>query len=228
MNLSYSHGRQFVEEIRPILETGDASFLTRHLRRFWPSDKLKGLLDCGHEDAVCLALVGLSFVGSMGDCAAAATLLHDDDGFTADMAEHALWSIWFRSEGEQASEQLAAAISCINEGELDTAGVLITKILRAYPGFAEAYHQLSLIHFLRGEYAESAVNCRAALALNPWHFGAMATLGHCHAAAGRLHQAFTAYQQALKLHPRLQGVRQAICQIRRAVRPASVNSFTNF
>src|SRR5690606_5739092 len=143
----------------------------RHLNRYWPNPTLRGLLDCGHDDAVCLALLGLSLVGSMRDCSTIAPLLHDDDGFTAEMAEHALWSIWFRWEEADANEKLATAVKLISQGELDCAGQMLEELLGCHPGFAEAYHQLGLVQFLRGEYAEGITNCQAALMLNPWHFG---------------------------------------------------------
>ncbi len=225
MTLSYSHGREFIEQIRPILERGNIDELSWYLQRFWPAEKLRGLLQAGHEDAACVALAGLSLVGTMKDCPAVAGLLHDDDGLTAELAEHALWSIWFRAAGPAANEQVASAVRLISQGELDAALERIAQVLAAHPDFAEAYHQQSLIHFLRGQYAEAINLSRAALLLNPWHFGAMAVLGHCYAATGRLEQACSSYRQALQLHPRLQGVRQAIRQIRES---APVNTFTKF
>jgi tetratricopeptide (TPR) repeat protein len=226
MTLSYSHGRQFVEEVRPIMERRDSDAFLQHLRQFWPAERLRDLLACGHEDAVYAALAGLTFVGTMPDCPAVAALLHDDDGLTADLAEHALWAIWFHAGGSL-DERLALAVRLISQGELNAALDVITDVLGIRPDYAEAYHQLSLVFFLRGDYRQAILNCRATLLLNPWHFGAMSTLGHCHAAGGRLDQAYLAYQRALQLHPRLQGVRQALRQIRQAIPAPTVNSFTN-
>jgi tetratricopeptide (TPR) repeat protein len=226
MTLSYSHGREFLEQIRPILERADTEGFIRHLDQYWLGDKLIGLLQCGHEEAVGAALAGLSLVGKMDDCSRIAALLHDDDGLTADLAEHALWSIWFRAGGPESNEQVAAAVRLISLSNLDAAGERISEVLAAHPDFAEAYHQMGLVHFLRGDYVLAISFCQATLLLNSWHFGAMALLGHCHAAGGRLEQACAAYQQALQLHPRLQGVRQAIRQIRKAAPQAPVNTFT--
>jgi len=228
MTLTYSHGREFVEEIRPSLERGDVTAFLRHLRVYWPAAELCSLLQCGHEDAVCAALAGLTFVGTMEDCPAIAVLLHDDDGLTADLAEHALWSIWFRAGEIECNQRLAQVVRLISQSDLDKAEEIVAEVLGVQPRFAEAHHQFSLIHFLRGEYAQAIGSCQTALSLNPWHFGAMATLGHSHAAMGQLDLACAAYKRALQLHPRLQGVRQAIRQIRGAAGSSSVNSFTNF
>jgi tetratricopeptide (TPR) repeat protein len=226
MTLSYSHGREFVEVVRPMMQRGDISAFLKYLREFWPAERLRGLLSCGHEHAVYAALASLNFVGTMADCPAVAALLHDDDGMTADLAEHVLWAIWFR-EGGNLNESLAHAVRLISQGDLAAAVNRITEVLSVRPDYAEAYHQLSLVCFLRGDYRQAILNCRATLLLNPWHFGAMSILGHCHAAAGHLDQAYLAYQRALQLHPRLQGVRQALRQIRQARPGPTVNSFTN-
>jgi tetratricopeptide (TPR) repeat protein len=226
MTLTYSHGREFVEVVRPMMARGDTDAFLKYLHEFWPTERLRELLSCGHEHAVYAALAGLSFVGNMQDCPAVAALLHDDDGMTADLAENVLWAIWFRAGGIL-DERLALAVRLISQGDLGGAVNQITDVLGIRPDYAEAYHQLSLIFFLRGDYRQAILNCRATLLLNPWHFGAMSTLGHCHAAVGHLDQAYSAYQRALQLHPRLQGVRQALRQIRQAHADPTVNSFTN-
>lgn len=229
MSLSYSHGREFVEELRPLLECGDVDAFVRHLRDRWPAEQLCEILNCGHEDAVHVALVGLSFVGTMENCRAIVPLLHADDGITAGFAEHALWSIWFQAGGEQASCRLAAAVRLISENQLDLAQNIIIEVVSYRPDFAEAYHQLAIIQFLRGDYVQSLANCRAAVLLNPCHFGAIAGTGHCYTAMGQLEQAAASYQAALHIHPRLEGVRQAIRQIREFNRTKPhVNTFTNF
>lgn len=232
MSLSYSHGREFVEQARPIFESDNPEAVARFLRRYWPASDLRALLDCGHDDAASMALVGLSLIGIMEDGAAIAALLHHDDGTMAEFAEHALWSIWFRDGGDEASAALAQAVRLIDEQKLDEATAAISAALASAPDFAEAHHQLAMLGFLRGDYAVAIESCRSALRLNPWHFGAMAGLGHCYAAQGYFNEARMAYQRALELNPRLAGVRQAIRQLRSLshadeAAPGPVNQFTN-
>ena len=228
MTLSYSHGREFIEQVRPILERRDTEAFVRHLDQFWPPNALRGLLQCGHQDAAYAALAGLALGGSMAHCPFIAGLLHDDDGLTADLAEHALWCIWFRAGGPEPNQQVALAVRLISRGELDAAHECIARVLATHPSFAEAYHQMALVHFLRGDYVQAISFCQATLLLNAWHFGAVALMGHCYASSAQFEQACAAYQRALQLHPRLQGVRQAIHQIRAAACPNSVNTFTKF
>jgi tetratricopeptide (TPR) repeat protein len=214
MSLSYSHGREFLDEVRPILEQHDTALLARYLAVHHPHDNLRDLLATGHDEAVKMALVCLSVTGDMSDNAAIAALLHSDDPVTAAVAEHALWSIWFRGADEQARCELDAAVRLIGNGMLDEAISCLTKLLRAYPTFAEAYNQRAIAWFLKEDYVHSAADCRQTLRLNPWHFGAMAGLGHCYASLGKLEMALEVYRSALQLHPRFEGIRQSISQIR--------------
>ena len=101
MMVSYTHGREFVRQVRPFLERCDAEALARYLRRDWPNERLCSLLGCGHDDAVNVAVVCLSLMGTMADTHAVAALLQDGDAETARLAEHALWSIWFQGQAQE-------------------------------------------------------------------------------------------------------------------------------
>ena len=61
-------------------------------------------------------------------------------------------------------------------------------------------------------------DCRRTLRLNGHHFGALAGLAHSYASLGQLDRALNAYHHALRVHPRLEGIRQSISQIRAYLR----------
>lgn len=214
MSLSYSHGREFVAQARPFLESRDSNGLARHIQKHWPGCALRELLTCGHQDAVNSALVGLALTGSMADGPAVALLLADDDADTASYAEYTLWALWFRGAEEPARNALCQAVQLIGNNDLDAAIVDLDKLLHEFPNYAEAYNQRAIAYFLKEDYGRSLVDCRETLRLNPQHFGAMAGAGHCHTALGQLPQALEAYRRSLLLHPRLEGVRESIRQIR--------------
>jgi tetratricopeptide (TPR) repeat protein len=91
-------------------------------------------------------------------------------------------------------------------------------VLRHCPRFAEAHNQLAIAHFLKGDYEGAVRHSKCALLLNGYHFGALAGLGHSYAALGRLHEAMASYQLALRLNPRLEGIRQSIRAVRTRLR----------
>ena len=66
MALTYTHGREFVRQVCPIIERRDIEALVCHLRCHWPNKDLRGLLGCGHDEAVKAALLCLSMVGDSG------------------------------------------------------------------------------------------------------------------------------------------------------------------
>jgi len=200
MDLSYTQGREF-----------------RYLQRYWPNRALRGLLSCGHDDAVKLALVCLSLAGTMTDNRAVARLLDDDDTRTATLAENTLWSIWFRAGDDQANLRLVRAVHLIDRGRLDQAIELLSRIIHCCPAFAEAYNQRAIACFLKSDYACSIENCKKALQLNAHHFGALACLGHAYTSLGHLYPALEAYRRSLEVHPRLEGIRQSIHQIRQCI-----------
>ncbi len=213
MSLSWIQGQELVRDVRPILEQRDAAALVRHLERYWPADRLAELLGCGNADAEKTALVCLAMTGSMAHGARVARVLHSSDPAAVGFAEYALWSIWLRAGDDEANASLHAAVQLIGEECLELAVERLTELIARCPRFAEAYNQRAIALFLQGEYAQAAEDCTRTLRLNPYHFGALAGLGHCHAAQGRLESAFNAYLATLQLHPRLEGIRQSLQQI---------------
>ena len=214
MALTYTHGREFVRQVCPIIERRDIEALVCHLRCHWPNKDLRGLLGCGHDEAVKAALLCLSMVGDSGDCETVSKVLKEGDADTSMLAEHALWSVWFRAGGDEAGVQLQRAIYLVAEGQLTPAIRLLSDLLTRWPTFAEAYNQRAIAYFLKGEYSPAIYDCEQALRLNAHHFGALADLGHIWAILGRLESALDAYRRALALHPRLEGIRQSIQQVR--------------
>lgn len=214
MGITYTLGREFASELRPIVERYDGQAVADYLQQYWPAPRLVELLSCGHDEAVKIALLGLSLIGTTRDNRAIARLLHDDDAFTAAMAEHALWSTWFRGGDHEANRTLKRAVHLLSRDRLDDAISILNDLTRRCPRFAEVFNQLAIAHFLKGNHAEAIENCHCTLELNPYHFGAMAGLGHCCASLGKLDLALEAYHDALHLNPRMQGIRQSIQEVR--------------
>ncbi len=224
MTLSYTHGREFVRQVRPILEAQDIESLIRYLRHYWPGQCLRGLLTCGYDEAVKAVLVCLWCTGTKADTRAVARLLHDDDGQMAALAEHALWSIWFRAGDDRANVHLMHAVRLLGRGRFDQAIKSLDALIGRCSTFAEAYNQRAIAHFLSGEYVCAISDGMQAVRLNEHHFGALAGLGHSYAALGRLDRALEAYRRSLELHPRLEGVRESIRQIRECIARSQASS----
>ena len=210
MGLLYRDGWEFVRQVRPLFKEQGTPHLRSFLACNWPGDRLVSLLECEYADAVKLALVCLSLIGTRNHCERIALKLHDDDATTVKFAEHALWTIWFHSGNRVYSRLLKQAVRFIDEGVYRPAILLLNRIVERCPDFAEAYHQRSAVCFLTGDYDQALLDGRRVLYHNPLHFGAMAYLGHSYAAAGAVVAAVEMYQAALQVHPHFEAAHQAM------------------
>lgn len=210
-------GADFVNELTPLIERHDTDALLAFLDQHWPRESLLEMLSSDNMDAVKVALVCLAFVGRMSDTSRIAPLLHSHDAAAIACAEHTLWSIWFRSGDDAQNVRLTQAVDLIGRDRFSDAIEQLDLLIARAPRFAEAYNQRAIACFLAGEYDRAAEDCRHALRLNPFHFGAMAGLGHSYAASRKLAAAMQAYRAALAIHPRLEGIRQSITCIRRCL-----------
>lgn len=144
------------------------------------------------------------------------SLQHEDFGLRSN-AERALWAIWFRSGNESVDALLKEGARCIKDERYDDAIEKLTAAIQAAPNFAEGHNQRAIAYFMLEQWDKSIEDCERAIALNPYHFGAFAGLGHCHLRLGHLRQAIDAYQRALQLNPNLYAIAETILQIQGAL-----------
>ena len=214
---TYWCGRKFVSEIRPFLEACEADLLIGHLRSNWPNKLLRDLLFCGDDEAVKVALLCLSLMGTMEDTFGIVSLFPRADAFTRNLAEYAMWSIWFRASDDRANMALRRAVQLMGENCLNEALTRLSDLLDSHPAFAEAHNQRAIIYFLRGDYESAKQDLSETLRLNPCHYAALACLGHCHVTLGHLDTALALYRKAERLHPRAEGLREAIEAVTRGL-----------
>jgi tetratricopeptide (TPR) repeat protein len=208
----------FVASVKPLIEASDLEGLFSHLRCNWTADQITSLLSCRDADARKVALLALSLVGRRCCIPALAERLRDRDSMTNQMAEHALWSIWFRCGTSPANSELAQGAQCLTKRDFQRAMEHFNRAVELCPDFAEAYNQRAIAWYLLEEYDRSARDCQRAVELMPCHFGAWAGLGHCHAHRGQIVEAIKSYQRALQVNPHLDGIAQAVAELREHLR----------
>lgn len=156
------------------------------------------------------ALLSLGLVGTMESNAVVASALADEDGSVREIAEKALWSLWFRADSPENNAALEKISKLIGRGRTESAIVQATELIGRSPDFAEAYNQRAIALFAEGRFAESAEDCRRVLDRNPYHFGAMGGLAQCYMRLGRREEALEVYRRASRLQPHDLGLRQLI------------------
>jgi tetratricopeptide (TPR) repeat protein len=177
-------------------------------------------IDADSPNRSLVALWDLSGAETDGQCELLASLLHHDDPRVVDAAEQALWRLWFASGPTTVQSDLYRAMLHLQAERWPEALADLDAVLAVEPGYAEAWNQRAIAHYFAGDYCRSVCDCRRALMLNPYHFGAMAGMGHCFAQLGRFEDAMECYHRALQIHPRMEGVRQTIREIRMWTRPS--------
>jgi tetratricopeptide (TPR) repeat protein len=207
---------EFVERVQPLLARQDLAGLLSLLKSRWTKDQLKELLTSGqHHDARKVAMLALALVGGPCCVPLLAEHLKDKDLCSNQMAEHALWSIWFRSGTPEANAIVAEGAEATGRKEFSRAERLFTDAIEMDPTFAEPYNQRAIVRYLTEQYEESIADCRETVKRMPVHFGAWAGMGHCHAHLGRIADAIRCYSKALEINPHMGCVAEGLDELRR-------------
>ncbi|HEX4123527.1 MAG TPA: tetratricopeptide repeat protein, partial [Tepidisphaeraceae bacterium] len=193
----------------------DLQGLRAFLRSQYTIDQIVALLTGPDDDGRKVAALALSLVGSKCCIKELSRQLQHPDPTANQMAEHALWSIWFRMSEPEANKELCRGAKAIGRREFDTAIAHCTRAIEIDPTFAEAYNQRAIAYYLLERYEDSVADCQRSVERMPCHFGAWAGMGHCHAHLGRLSEACESYQQAVEINPHLEGVRQLLIELRK-------------
>ena len=205
---------QFVTLIKPALETQDWGRMMTTLKAHWTSDEIVSLLYDDSADARKIAALAVGLIGQSCCLPDLSEKLRDADRMVVDMAEHAMWQIWFRGGCEAANAQLARGAEALNRQDIDEAIGFLDKAIDLSPEFPEAYNQRAIAHYLADRYEESIQDCQQVLELMPLHFGAWSGLGHSHLALGNNDEALEAYEKALKVIPHLECIAELVQELR--------------
>ena len=201
---------EFLRVVRPALSSGDAAKLAHVTRVRWRPNQICQLMRHPDNDVRRVAAVTVGLIGDMRCTSSLTRALRDEDEQVNQMAEHGLWSIWFRAGGAAATEPFREGIALLSIEAHQEAVEKFQEANRLDPEFAEAHNQCAIAHCFLSQWDQSLANCRRTIRLIPTHFGAIAGMGHCFAQLGDLDQALQCYRAALRINPRLKAIAQAI------------------
>ncbi len=202
--------KTFVAAVQPLLESRDLNGLLDLLRERWRPEQIVALLGCPCRDAQNVAALSLSLIGGKHCVDAVAARLKDEDPIVNQVAEHALWNIWFRASTPDANRELCRGTKALHRRDFDVAREHFNQAIAIDPDFAEAYNQRALASYLQDQFEDSISDCQEAIRRMPCHFLALAGMGHAHAHLGRLSEALECYQRALAVNPHMDCVREAV------------------
>lgn len=207
--------QEFIQQMRPALCGGKLEDAAGLVRQRWSVHQISDLLSQPCTDLRKMAALALSLTGDRSSIRPLAVALHDQDPMVAQVAEHALWSIWFRLGKPSAVKLVKQGNRHLQHENHFCAIEKYSQAIEHDPQFAEAWNQRAIAAYLSDHFEKAIEDCRRTLALMPEHFGAMAGMGHCHAHLGRWSEARKCYRLALAIHPRLEGIESSLRQIER-------------
>ena len=205
---------EFVAAVQPLLEGCNAQGLVAFIKSRWTDEQITSLFRSDNADARKVAALAFGLIGQKRSLPKLTPLLKDHDPMVHQMAEHAMWSVWFRSGSPAANHELCRGSKAMNRRDYDHALKHFDRAIELDPNFAEAYNQRAIVHFLAERYDRAIEDCRRAVERMPCHFGAWAGMGHCHAHEGELAEAVRCYERALEVNPHLDGIPQAIAELK--------------
>ncbi|MBU0617772.1 MAG: tetratricopeptide repeat protein [Planctomycetes bacterium] len=214
--------RAFLIAVDPPLVAGDLPVLLARLRANWPPERLVELTASPLEAIAKLAATCLGLTGSMEHCPRLVALLDHADEQVGVAAEDALWNIWMRAGSPDGNRRLGTAVQCVQRGEFESALGVLRALVASEPTLAEARHQQAIVLHSLGRYDEAEEAYQAALDRNPYHFAAVAGLGHIRVERDDYAGALDFYKRALKIHPRLAGIREIVPQLEAALHKRDV------
>jgi tetratricopeptide (TPR) repeat protein len=137
----------------------------------------------------------------------ALSALKGQDRIRAATAEAFLWSVWCRSGNPEADGLFRGGVEAMQQGKLEDAEVLFTRVIEAVPDFAEGWNKRATVRFMRKDFVGSIADCQETIARNRNHFGACSGQGLCHMSLGQYREAAICFRASLEIHPHLNAVR---------------------
>ena len=206
-------GSLLVDYYEAFLRDQDVDAFRRSVTARYGEATLTRLLHSGDLRARRASVLALGLFGGFESNAAVAHALKDTDPTIRNLADNALWAIWYRAHTPENNKALERIHDQIGRGQFLEAVRSADALIAEAPGFAEAYNQRAIANFRRGRFAESIADCRAVVERNPFHTGALSGMGQCLLRVGQIEEALTTFRTALEIQPYNESLRQVVAEL---------------
>jgi tetratricopeptide (TPR) repeat protein len=157
-----------------------------------------------------LAYGRLAEVGSMDDIPLLLAALWDDEELIRGIAEQSIWGIWLRANDPVADPLFQTGMQLIVEDQADAAIEKLNEVITLKPEFAEVWNRRGDAYAALGDEDRALADYEHAIALNPYHFGAMTSVADIWMGRSNYRKAAEYFRRALDLDPNLPGVAEAL------------------
>jgi tetratricopeptide (TPR) repeat protein len=200
------------------LENQDSrEFASAVAKRYTPST-LERLAQAGDRYRRRAAVLALGLLGDYDSNHVMGCALIDSDRGVRMIAENGIRCIWQRAGNEYQRKRLAEIVRFNETREFEKAIHRSTELLEQAPWFAEIWNQRALAYFYTDRYTDSIRDCRQALEINPYHFGAASGMGQCYLKLDDRISALECFRRALRLNPNLEQVRAQVIYLQKSLK----------
>ena len=144
-------------------------------------------------------------------------LLEAPDPGAAQEVAAGIWQIWFETDDAAVRILMKDAAGAMGRGDARTAMRAYDQVVAIAPGFAEGWNMRATLNYMIGAYESSLADIEKTLMLEPRHFGALSGRGLVYTELKDWELALHAFEQALKVHPRMPGARISAEAIRQTL-----------
>jgi tetratricopeptide (TPR) repeat protein len=199
------------------LVSQDAASFIEHLRSRYTVGTLERLVTSTDRRTRRAAVLALGMVADYASNAVLGQALTDIDRLVRCLAENAIRALWLRDGTAAQRRRLERVVELNSTQQYKQALRLAGELIERAPRLAEAWNQRAIARYCLAHYEDSIADCRRALELNPYHFGAAGGMGQCYVHLDNLSAALECYRHALALNPSLEGIRASVNYLQRAL-----------
>jgi tetratricopeptide (TPR) repeat protein len=143
--------------------------------------------------------------------------LADDDPTVRKAAEQAVWLAWSRSGDAETDQLLNEGSAEMNEGHLQKAIGIFSKVIKRDPAFAEGWNKRATAYYLAGNLRKSLADCDEVMKRNSQHFGALSGYGQIYVLLKQYEKAIDYFRRALAVNPNLTNLEPVIERLEQIV-----------
>lgn len=129
--------------------------------------------------------------------------------------EDMIWAAWTSHPHPDAADAMARALRMMRAGSYEVAERELDRVIRQFPLWAEAWNKRATVLFLMDRDEDSSADIIETLKLEPRHFGALSGFGQICLRRGDEAGALIAFEEALRVHPRLETLQEAVASLSR-------------
>lgn len=144
--------------------------------------------------------------------------LADEDPTVRKAAEQAVWLAWSRSGDAKTDQLLNEGSVEMNEGHLQKAIGIFSKVIKRDPAFAEGWNKRATAYYLAGDLRKSLADCDEVMKRNPQHFGALSGYGQIYVQLKEYERAIGYFRRALAVNPNMTDLETVIEGLKEIVR----------